>query len=95
MKESRNITPQKTMQILNENGKEYTIEQATEVLKLLYELADIEVEAFCDTSNTDYLRFQNAGLDVEFDAILNDIESIIDLLEVIEDESKSWREKLK
>ena len=43
----------------------------------------------------DYLRFQNAGLDVEFDAILNDIESIIDLLEVIEDESKSWREKLK
>jgi len=43
----------------------------------------------------DYLRFQNAGLDVEFDAILNDIESIIDLLEVIEDESKSWRDKLK
>jgi hypothetical protein len=42
----------------------------------------------------DYLRFQTSGLHVDFDAILNDVEAMMDLLDAISYESKSWRDKL-
>jgi hypothetical protein len=51
MKKSRNITPLKALEILNKNGQVYTVEQATEVLNLLYELAEIELEAFLNGNN--------------------------------------------
>lgn len=36
----------------------------------------------------DYLRYQTAGLHVEFDEILADIEALFDLLEVLSEESR-------
>ena len=37
----------------------------------------------------DYLRFQNTGLDVDFDLIIEDVEAAIKLFELIADETKS------
>ena len=37
----------------------------------------------------DYLRFQNTGLDVDFDLIIEDVEAAINLVELIADETKS------
>jgi len=40
----------------------------------------------------DYMKFQKGNLDADFDGILTDVESVIDLLEFIGDETKSWRD---
>ena len=38
----------------------------------------------------DYLRAQETGLDVEFDMVLNDVESVIDLMDFAADETKDY-----
>lgn len=42
----------------------------------------------------DYMRQQTAGLDVEFDAILDDMEALFDLLDVCSERPKDWKNKL-
>jgi len=39
----------------------------------------------------DYLKFQQGNLDADFDNILTDVESVIDLLEYISNATKDWR----
>lgn len=41
----------------------------------------------------DYMRQQTAGLDVKFDAILDDMEALFDLLDVCLDGTKEWKNK--
>ena len=43
----------------------------------------------------DYLRFQTSGLPLDFDEILNDVETVLDMLQVIDEESKSWHNNVK
>ena len=42
----------------------------------------------------DYVRFQYTGLPTDFDEILNDVEHTIELMELLSEESKGWRNKL-
>ena len=41
----------------------------------------------------DYLKFQDGVIDKDFDNILTDVEAVLNLLDVIADEKKSYRDK--
>ena len=42
-----------------------------------------------------YLKFTQGNLDVDFSELLDDVESVIQLMELIGDERQSWREQFK
>ena len=43
----------------------------------------------------DYMRFQQCSFDIEFEEMLSDVDAVIDLMELIGDERRSWREQFK
>ena len=43
----------------------------------------------------DYMRFQQCSFDIDFEEMLSDVDSVIDLMELIGDERQSWREQFK
>ena len=43
----------------------------------------------------DYMRFQQCSFDIEFEEMLSDVESVIQLMELIGDERQRWREQFK
>ncbi|MBC5862879.1 hypothetical protein [Flavobacterium turcicum] len=45
------ITPQKAMELLIKDGYDLNIEQVTEVLDFLYEMAEIVVDTYLDKEN--------------------------------------------
>jgi hypothetical protein len=44
------ISPERAVKLLKEDGIDVTIEQATVILDFMYEMAEIVIEQFLDTS---------------------------------------------